>query len=341
MLNILEINDNFCDCLIRLFIFLGHIMNFIKILVPIIIIVMGSIDFIKAVIAQKDDEMKKSQSIFIKRLIYGIATFFVISIISFLIGLAGGDTNNRCFKCVANVNSKECDKDNIPVCRKESQTVETPKEESEDAPETPTTPNPTPETSIVEEPSDEWDCSNGSGPVEGCRAHFSGVFISDGTVCDGLYVEIKTLDGIGIPLILGNSHCNGANPVFFENDYTSDILGRGQYNDFNNSIPKAIETSFDSFAIDKNTKLIIYEKENFQGDILLSKEGPVVYYNKYRSHIAYDNNIEYWNNIFNNEFVGYGSIFAVENRLWTTWDLFTFEEGNPKTKGSFKICCKK
>jgi len=108
--------DDFCSCLIRLFIFLGHIMSFIKISVPVIIILLGSIDLIKAMIAQKDDEIKKAKNIFIKRLIYAVVVFFIISIVSFLIGLAGGDINNRCFKCVADVNSSACDKDNIPIC---------------------------------------------------------------------------------------------------------------------------------------------------------------------------------------------------------------------------------
>ena len=296
MLNILEINDNFCDCLIRLFIFLGHIMNFIKILVPIIIIVMGSIDFIKAVIAQKDDEMKKSQSIFIKRLIYGIATFFVISIISFLIGLAGGDTNNRCFKCVANVNSKECDKDNIPVCKTESQTNETPNE-------VPPTTTVDPETPIVEEPSDEWDCSNiPADPSSTCKVKFSG----------------STL----------------LNLQFFETDFVGEVLYQGTYNDFEPFIPNAHKGSLDLIIMNHDTKLIIYEKENFEGNVIFDDVGPMIIANKRRGKTT----AEYmWpvREIIEKE--GYKEIMS-------TWDMFLGEEVPPHdytTPGSFKICCKK
>ena len=302
LLNILEINDNFCDCLIRLFIFLGHIMNFIKILVPIIIIVMGSIDFIKAVIAQKEDEMKKSQSIFIKRLIYGVATFFVISIIAFLIGLAGGDTNNRCFKCVANVNSKECDKDNIPVCKTESQTNETPNE----VPPA-TTPNPTPETPtvdpetpIVEEPNvDGWDCSSGSVPVEGCRVHFSDLYI-------GSVQEFFTLESS-----LG--------------DY-NDILGKGNYSNSHDILlhSYAQKHTLDSILIDKNTKLIYYKNKNFEGDYY-EKEGPLLIYTygmlpeQINSLETEFNGINYKYEFSNESFFGgYGGI----------------------NLDSFKICCK-
>ncbi|MBQ7140728.1 MAG: hypothetical protein IJO32_04425 [Bacilli bacterium] len=109
-------SDNFCDCLIKLFIFLGHIMNIIKITVPIIIILMGSIDLIKAIVYQNDDQIQITKKTFIKRLIYGVAVFFVISVVSFLIGLVGGDTNNRCFKCVADVNGEVCNKEHLPKC---------------------------------------------------------------------------------------------------------------------------------------------------------------------------------------------------------------------------------
>ena len=57
MIMILEIENNFCDCLIRLFIFLGYIMNILKISVPAILILLGSIDLVKAMV--ENDEEKK------------------------------------------------------------------------------------------------------------------------------------------------------------------------------------------------------------------------------------------------------------------------------------------
>jgi hypothetical protein len=53
----------------------------IQIGIPIFLIVMGMLDLGKAVIASKEEEMKKAQSMFIKRCIYGLAVFFVVSIV--------------------------------------------------------------------------------------------------------------------------------------------------------------------------------------------------------------------------------------------------------------------
>jgi len=83
----------------RLFGFVGHLFRFLQIIIPVIIIIMGTIDLIKAVVAQKSDEMKKAQSILIKRLIIGVVIFFVPVIVNFLVNLIGGDTTNQCLDC--------------------------------------------------------------------------------------------------------------------------------------------------------------------------------------------------------------------------------------------------
>lgn len=55
--------------------------------IPIILIVLGTIDLGKAVIASKEEEIKKAQQMFIKRLIYAVAVFFVVTIVSLVFGL--------------------------------------------------------------------------------------------------------------------------------------------------------------------------------------------------------------------------------------------------------------
>ena len=92
----------------KLFSFLGQIFDIIMIIVPILLIVMGSIDFIKAVIAQKDDEIKKSQNMFIKRLIIGVIIFFVPPIVNFVIGLTGISASSPCMECFNNPKSNFC-----------------------------------------------------------------------------------------------------------------------------------------------------------------------------------------------------------------------------------------
>ena len=68
------------------------VIKLIQFAVPIALILFGSIDFAKAVIANKEDEMKKAQSIFIKRLIYAVAVFFVIVIVRLVMNVLSAAT---------------------------------------------------------------------------------------------------------------------------------------------------------------------------------------------------------------------------------------------------------
>ena len=68
-------------------------------------------DFLKAVIASKEDEIKKGQQIFIRRLITGIIVFFIFSLVKLFISVVG-DSNNKanvinCFSCIIN-NDENC-----------------------------------------------------------------------------------------------------------------------------------------------------------------------------------------------------------------------------------------
>ena len=60
------------------------VVNIMQIAVPIILIIMGSIDFVKAISSQKEDDIKKAQGMFIKRLIMGALVFFIFVIVKLL-----------------------------------------------------------------------------------------------------------------------------------------------------------------------------------------------------------------------------------------------------------------
>ena len=79
----------------------------LQILVPIGIIVMGSLDFVKAVIAGDADKIKKNQKRFVSRLITGALVFFVFSVIKLVINIADSSTSNyaNCLNCLINSNS--------------------------------------------------------------------------------------------------------------------------------------------------------------------------------------------------------------------------------------------
>ena len=68
--------------------FINEILQIPKIIVPIIIIIYGMIDFSKAVLASKEDEMRKAQTTFVKRVLIGIGVFLVPVIVDLLMGLA-------------------------------------------------------------------------------------------------------------------------------------------------------------------------------------------------------------------------------------------------------------
>lgn len=82
------------------------VINLIKILTPIILIVLGLIDFSKAVMAGHEDEMKKSQARFIKRVIAAIIIFFVIAMVQFAFNLLGDNDAFSCFSCF--VSGEDC-----------------------------------------------------------------------------------------------------------------------------------------------------------------------------------------------------------------------------------------
>lgn len=62
----------------------NDVLEYPKIIVPILVIVLGILDFGKAVIASKEDEMKKAQSTFIKRVVIGVAVFFIPTILDII-----------------------------------------------------------------------------------------------------------------------------------------------------------------------------------------------------------------------------------------------------------------
>lgn len=87
MFNILEVT---CDSIpSEITNILGSVVTLIQIGIPIILVILGMMDLGKAVTSQKEDEIKKAQSLLIKRLIYGVAVFLVVAIVKFVFGILG------------------------------------------------------------------------------------------------------------------------------------------------------------------------------------------------------------------------------------------------------------
>ena len=89
-------------------ILISDIIKIVQVVVPIILIIMGSLDLFKGITAQKEDEMKKGQQLFIKRLILGAIIFFVVVIVKFIISLVADTSSSNIVECIDCFISGEC-----------------------------------------------------------------------------------------------------------------------------------------------------------------------------------------------------------------------------------------
>ena len=73
------------------------IINLFRFIVPIVLIILGSIDLLKAVIAGKEEDIKKNQGILIKRAIAALILFLVPTIVMTVMGWIGNDEWKSCW----------------------------------------------------------------------------------------------------------------------------------------------------------------------------------------------------------------------------------------------------
>ena len=85
------------------------LITLIKVGVPILLIVYGMLDLGKAVMAQKEDEIKKGWQTFTKRIIAAVIVFLVIFIVQIVLGLVAGDENTNIWNCVDCFISNNCE----------------------------------------------------------------------------------------------------------------------------------------------------------------------------------------------------------------------------------------
>ena len=104
--------DSFCADSASAWKFIGEIVYIIRIVIPVIIILLGTIDLGKAVLAGEDKKIKEAQKAFIKRLIYGVAVFFIFTFVKIVFGLLGVETDQGdtkiCWDCATKPHNKSC-----------------------------------------------------------------------------------------------------------------------------------------------------------------------------------------------------------------------------------------
>lgn len=85
--------------------FVGYALTIVKVAIPIIIIIYGIMDFGKAVVASKDEEIKTSAKRLLWRAVAGVIIFFIPSIVLWLFDTisqytAGKGGFDNCQKCI-------------------------------------------------------------------------------------------------------------------------------------------------------------------------------------------------------------------------------------------------
>ena len=99
---------------------ISTIVTVIKIGVPILLVILGMLDLGKAVMAQKEDEIKKGQSLFIKRLIAAVLVFLVVFVVQIFVRFIAEKDENKnvksCINCFINGKVVDDSSDKINGC---------------------------------------------------------------------------------------------------------------------------------------------------------------------------------------------------------------------------------
>ena len=80
---------DYCDNLKPVIKLVASVVKLIQFGVPILFIVFGMIDLGKAVMSSKEDEMKKAQGTLLKRFLYAVAVFLIVTLVTFVMGMVG------------------------------------------------------------------------------------------------------------------------------------------------------------------------------------------------------------------------------------------------------------
>lgn len=90
MLDLIQmLETDVCEGLSPVVTLVKSVLRIIQFGIPIILILLGTIDLGKAVISSDDKEVKASQSRLIKRCLYAVAIFFVALLVDLVMGLVG------------------------------------------------------------------------------------------------------------------------------------------------------------------------------------------------------------------------------------------------------------
>lgn len=109
---------NFCASTAIIWQIVGWVFLVVKILIPLLLIILGVLDFSKAVMASKDDEIKKAAKSLGMRAISAVIIFFIPTIVSIIMGIivefkdSGAKADYEvCKTCILNPSKCDTSKD--------------------------------------------------------------------------------------------------------------------------------------------------------------------------------------------------------------------------------------
>lgn len=90
--------DTTCQDLKGVIAIVAFILKIIQWVVPIILIILGTFDLVKAVTQGKEEDIKKGQKILIQRIIAAVIVFLVPLLVSIIMGMIGNTEWKNCWK---------------------------------------------------------------------------------------------------------------------------------------------------------------------------------------------------------------------------------------------------
>lgn len=106
--------NGFCAGTANIWQIIGYVLLVFKIAIPVLLIIFGMIDLGKAVIASKEDEIKKATGSLVRRAIAAVVIFLLPTIIGFIMTLVTDFTSNAkedfdvCKSCITSPNGNDC-----------------------------------------------------------------------------------------------------------------------------------------------------------------------------------------------------------------------------------------
>lgn len=104
--------STFCSETAPIWYIVGVVINIFKIVIPIVIVLLAILDLGKAVMAGDDKEIKEAQKMLIKRIIYGVVIFFVVTVVQAVFSLVSqnfiDNKDQACWACATKPNGDIC-----------------------------------------------------------------------------------------------------------------------------------------------------------------------------------------------------------------------------------------